>query len=220
MDIESLGGLTGTAPNASQARLAENFEMFLTLLTAQMRNQDPLNPLDSTQFVNQLVNFSSVEQQIAANQHLQNLLMIQSASAQGAAVGFIGREATLETPQNMLQDGQARWSYEVPEGATVTALVIKDADGTVVARLDGETGAGRKDFVWDGRADGGAPLPDGVYTLEVSVTGEDGDAAPARVFATSRVTGVDLSGSEVIIEMGAVRAPLSSVQSLREAPVT
>lgn len=217
-DVSALNGANAASPalQNSQTSLADNFEMFLTLLTEQMKNQDPLDPLDSTQFVNQLVDFSSVEQQIAQNQNLENLLLLQSAAAQSASVGYIGREATAATPDAALSNGRAQWQYVLPRDAENTGLAIKDADGRVVARLDGERSTGTHTVAWDGKDANGSQLPDGVYTLEVLSVDTDGETINADIQASAPVTGIDLSGSEVIVEMGGVRVPLTSIRSLRE----
>lgn len=217
--VDAVSGIGSTSPalSNSQTGLADNFEMFLTLLTEQMKNQDPLNPLDSTQFVNQLVDFSSVEQQIAQNQNLENLLLLQSAAAQSASVSYIGRVATALTPQAMLQEGEASWEYTVPDEVHSSSIIIRDENDRIVARRDGETTAGSHDFTWDGLGDGGAALEDGVYSLEVIAQNADGDNVDVNIQAAARVTGVDLSGSEVIVEMGGIRVPLSSVMSIKDA---
>lgn len=212
----AVGSAFGNSNANSAVRLAENFEMFLTLLTEQMKNQDPLSPLDSTQFVDQLVSFSSVEQQIASNHNLESLLVIQSAAAQGASIGFLGRMATVDSPQTALADGQAEWSYTLPDQSTQTELVVRDATGRVVARIDGETDPGRHTLSWDGTDGSGNALDDGLYTLTVNALDAEGETMSSSVSSTARVTGVDLSGSEVIIEMGQLRVPLSSIRALRE----
>lgn len=217
-EIDALGAAFGQQTATSQVQLAENFEMFLTLLTEQMKNQDPLNPLDSTEFVNQLVSFSGVEQQITANQNLESILLVQSAAAQGAAVGFIGREATVATPQAVLEGGEAEWSYVVPEDVAELSMIVKDEGGRIIGRFDGEPGAGSHVFNWNGEDANGNGVEDGIYELEIIASRADGSAATVDVLSTSRVTAVDLSGSEVVIEMGAIRALLSSVRALREAP--
>ncbi|BDW98918.1 flagellar hook assembly protein FlgD [Maricaulis maris] len=217
--VDAVSGIGSTSPALanSQTGLADNFEMFLTLLTEQMKNQDPLNPLDSTQFVNQLVDFSSVEQQIAQNQNLESLLLLQSAAAQSSSVSYIGRLATAETPQATLQNGSANWEYTLPSDATSSSIIIRDDNDRIVARRDGETSTGSHDFAWDGLGDGGAALDEGVYSLEVIAQDSDGENLAVNIQAAARVTGVDLSGSEVIVEMGGIRVPLSSVMSIKEA---
>jgi flagellar basal-body rod modification protein FlgD len=203
----------------SQTSLADNFEMFLTLLTEQMKNQDPLNPLDSTQFVNQLVDFSSVEQQIAQNQNLESLLLLQSAAAQANSVSYIGRVATAETPDAVLSEGQAEWDYTLPGDAQNVTLLVKDGE-RIVARANGEATTGTHTFTWDGTSESGSKLDDGVYTLEVIAEDADGEAVQATIQAAARVTGVDMSGNEVMVQMGPISVPLSSVLSVREANTT
>ncbi|MEE2526115.1 flagellar hook capping FlgD N-terminal domain-containing protein [Hyphobacterium sp. HN65] len=212
--IESLG-LSSTTRN-SQSALANNFEMFLTLLTEQMKAQDPLNPLDSTEFVNQLVNFSSVEQEIRSNQNLESLITIQAAAAQSTAVGFIGREATVGTPQGVLQDGQAEWTYVLPEDTQGTLVTITDENGRTVATFEGEVTAGRHTVEWDGTDINGGQLDDGVYSMSITALNADGQPITADIQTTARVTGVDFSGSEVVVQMGDIEVLLSSVRSIRE----
>lgn len=217
-DVSGVAANTNSpALQNSQASLADNFEMFLTLLTEQMKNQDPLDPLDSTQFVNQLVDFSSVEQQIAQNQNLENLLLLQSAAAQSASVGYIGREATALTPDTTLSNGQASWQYVLPRDAETTGLVIRDDNDRIVARLPGETSTGTHSVNWDGKDTNGTTLADGIYTLEVLSVDSDDTNIDAQIQAAAAVTGIDLSGNEVVVEMGGIRVPLSSIVSLRQA---
>ncbi|WP_339739970.1 flagellar hook capping FlgD N-terminal domain-containing protein [uncultured Maricaulis sp.] len=214
----AINSVTDTSPSLanSQTGLADNYEMFLNLLTAQMKNQDPLDPLDATQFVDQLVSFSGVEQQIAQNQNLESLLIIQSAAAQTSSVGYIGRVATALTPDSRLQDGAASWQYELPENAKNTSLVVRDSSDRIVYRTAGDTTTGRHDFTWDGTTTSGSAAPDGIYSLEIDAAAENGANITAEIRASARVTGIDLSGSEVVVEMGGVEVPLSSVLALQE----
>lgn len=206
-----------TEVRQASATLSSDFDMFLTLLTEQMKNQDPLNPADSTEFVNQLVQFSNVEQQILQNENLENLLLLQSAAAQASSVSYIGRVGQALTPDTTLSDGSAAWTYTMPEDSTGTTLVISDDEGNEVFRTDGESSTGEHTFTWDGLDAAGADMPDGVYSLEILAVNESGNSVNPEIKATSRVTGVDLSGAEVIIEMGDVRVPLSSVLVVQEA---
>jgi flagellar basal-body rod modification protein FlgD len=215
--IDALGAAFGSQTANSQASLADNFEMFLTLLTEQMKAQDPLNPLDSTEFVNQLVNFSSVEQEIRSNQNLESLISIQAASAQGAAVGFIGREATVASPDAALENGSAEWTYILPEDSQGTLVTVKDANGRTISSFEGEATAGSHTFAWDGEDQTGNAMEDGIYTLEISAVNADGNAMQPDILTTARVTGVDFSGSEVVVELNGLFVRLSSVRSLREA---
>ena len=218
-DVTSINGASSPGLTNSRTNLADNFEMFLTLLTEQMKNQDPLNPLDSTQFVNQLVDFSSVEQQIAQNQNLESLLLLQSAAAQANSVSYIGRIATAETPSAVLADGQAEWDYTLPSDAQTVTLRVRDGD-RVVYETTGETTTGTHTLNWNGKDAAGAALPAGVYTLEVVANDADGEALQASIRSAARVTGVDMSGNEVSVQMGPISVPLSSILSVREATNT
>lgn len=214
-DISAIGGTSASLTN-SQTGLADNFEMFLTLLTEQMKNQDPLDPLDSTQFVNQLVDFSSVEQQISQNQNLESLLALQANSAETAAVSYIGKEATVSTPDTVLANNSAEWNYVLPRDANTTTLIVRDQAGRLVNTINGETGSGTHNLTWDGKSSGGSQMPDGLYSLEVLANDSDGETIATDIRATARVSGIDMSGPEVIVEMGALRALLSSVLSVQE----
>lgn len=208
---------SASGTDLAAGQLADNFDTFLTLLTEQLQNQDPLNPMDSQQFVSQLVDFSSVEQLIGSNQSLQSLLELQSATARMSAVDYIGKQATVSTDKAALSGGQASWTYGLPREADRSQIVITNEQGRVVRTLDGETGAGPHDFTWDGRDDAGNLQPDGIYTLQVVANdaNDNGMFVPVRV--TGEVTGVDMSGEDVVVEMGALRVPADRVIALRNA---
>jgi len=142
--MEELNPLANALPGAAgagrdtaadNATLTDNFETFLTLLTEQLANQDPLEPLDSNQFIDQLVQFSTVEQQIASNESLQALLDLQSATARLTAADYVGKEVTTSSPQTRLDEGGARWTYTLDRPAERTDLVVTDERGDVVATL-------------------------------------------------------------------------------------
>jgi flagellar basal-body rod modification protein FlgD len=216
----------GTAlPNATAsndtvgaaADLADNFDTFLTLLTEQLQNQDPLNPMDSQQFVSQLVEFSSVEQQISSNQSLESLLALQAADARMSATEFVGRQVTVSTPNAALTNGQARWDYTLPRGAQTSELMITNQQGTVVATLPGEVTQGSHNAVWNGTTNAGTTAPDGVYTLNVIARDSDGAAIESSVRITDRATGVEMIGDDVMVEIGALRVPAGNVIAVRES---
>ncbi len=214
----ALPNATGPTDTAGAAAdLADNFDTFLTLLTEQLQNQDPLNPMDSQEFVGQLVQFSSVEQQISSNQSLESLLALQSADARMSATEFVGRNVTVSTPNQALANGQAAWTYSLPRGAETSELMITDERGAVVATLPGEIAVGEHAVSWDGRTNAGNTAPDGVYTLNVIARDTDGAAIDANVRITARATGVEMIGEEVMVEIGALRVPAGNVIAVRES---
>ncbi|MCC5995721.1 MAG: flagellar hook assembly protein FlgD [Oceanicaulis sp.] len=224
LDLNPIGQILPGASRSNDSglaagNLADNFDTFLRLLTQQLQNQDPLNPMDSQEFVTQLVQFSSVEQQIAQTRSLDALLALQGANAAMSAAGYLGRDVTVSVNTAELSNGEARWTYELPRAAQRTDLMISDAAGRVVATLPGQTGSGSHPLVWDGRDAAGNTLPPGVYTLQASARDAEGESITASVRVSGRVTGVDLSGGEARVELGKVKAPFANVIAVREAGV-
>ncbi|MGP1275702.1 MAG: flagellar hook assembly protein FlgD [Caulobacterales bacterium] len=208
---------TNTASSAEG--LADNFDTFLTLLTSQLQNQDPLSPMESQEFVSQLVQFSSVEQQIQSTQAIQALLNVQAALAQLSSVDYIGKYALVETNGSMLSEGSAEWSYELPQEASSTQLVITNAQGATVGTITGQTSPGEHRLVWDGTDQQGNTLPDGVYNLEVVAFDSAGERiSDTPVSVGGRVTGVELTDGQAIVEVGGMLVPASRIIRLRELP--
>ena len=211
-------GLTAQTANTQIAGggLAKNFDTFLTLLTEQLKNQDPLSPLDSTQFVSQLVQFSGVEQQIAQNRNLESLLNQNAASAATSAVGFIGKQADILGAGATLNNGAATWSYASDPGAAAVTILVKDANGKIVYKADGQTGPGDHSFVWDGKDNAGTQLPDGRYDLEVSALDENGNIVPARVSTSVVITGADFSGPQPALLADGLRITFADILAVRD----
>lgn len=206
----------GNAINSS-AQLADTFDTFLTLLTEQLQNQDPLNPMDSQQFVSQLVEFTSVEQQIAQNDSLETLLALQSATAVSSAIDYVGRDVTVSTDRAALNNSQAEWTYGLDREASSTRLIISNSSGKIVRTMDGETGAGPQTASWDGKDDAGNQMPDGIYQLEVFAKDSNDVPIDVPVRVEGRVTGVDMSGGEYVVELGNLRVSAFNVIAVRES---
>jgi flagellar hook assembly protein FlgD len=122
----AVSAASGAAPaGAAKAKttLASNFDTFLTLLTTQLKNQDPLSPMDSSQFTQQLVQFSQVEQSINANQNLEKLITLTQARAGSDAVNYLGKTVTITDGTAGLKSGQALWGYSLASDSAATRLV-------------------------------------------------------------------------------------------------
>ena len=184
---------TGTA----RAGLASNFDTFLTLLTAQMQNQDPLSPVDSTEFTNQLVQFAGVEQQIETNSSINALVTASNSSVGAALSGYLGQRAQIDTPNLGFYGEPVTWSYALPSDATKVTLAVQDGTGRVIWSGQGEAAKGQHEFEWDGSTLSGNPAPtDGVYTLNVIARNIDDEPLDARIGVLADVTGVDMSHGE------------------------
>ncbi|MDQ7018481.1 MAG: flagellar hook assembly protein FlgD [Robiginitomaculum sp.] len=211
-------GLNSTisTTQTATAGLANNFDTFLTLLTEQLKNQDPLSPLDSTQFVDQLVQFSGVEQQINQNKNLESLINLNAANSATAAVGFIGKEVDVLNTTAPLANGNAQWSYATQSDAASVSILVKDANGKVVFKADGNTATGTHTFNWDGRDNVGTLLADGNYDLEVSALDNDGNLVSTSVTTTRVITGADFSGTEPALLVGNERIAFANILAVRE----
>lgn len=208
--------------NAGSSMMASNFETFLSLLTAQLKNQDPLSPVDSNEFTAQLTQMAGVEQQLLTNELLTSLLEGNQAGGLASASNYIGREATAAWSAVRLEDGQATWSYELAANARNARLEVVDGSGRVVWSGDApDLAAGVHDFTWDGKSSSGATLPDGgVYSLKITAQGDGSASLGSQVLIRGRVTGVEIYDGQPYLTVGASILPLTSVIALEERTET
>jgi flagellar basal-body rod modification protein FlgD len=204
--------------NAGSQLLTSNFETFLSLLTAQLKNQDPLSPVDSNQFTAQLTQMAGVEQQLLTNELLTGLLAGQQGGGLSGAANYIGKDASAVWSATTLTDGEATWSYELANDATDVQLQVLDGAGKVVwsgPAPDRTTGV--HDFTWNGQTTGGGQMDDGgVYTLKVTAKTGAGTAVGSQVLIRGRITGVELYDGQPYLTVGNSILPLSSVIALEE----
>lgn len=210
-----------TRTTAGRTSLTSNFETFLQLLTSQLKNQDPLSPLDSNQFTQQLTQMSGVEQQLLTNDLLTSLLAAQQGGGLGGAANYIGKDATAVWSATKLEGGQANWSYELGAAASEATLSVVDGAGkTVWTGPAPDRASGTHDFVWNGKTTAGGQLPDGgVYSLKVTAKNGTNDVA-AQVLTQGKVTGVELADGVPYLTIGASLVPLSSVIGVKDHPET
>ncbi|WP_018995827.1 flagellar hook assembly protein FlgD [Hirschia maritima] len=186
----------GAASNAANSRtsLASDFDTFLTLLTAQLQNQDPLEPTDATEFTNQLVQFSGVEQQIETNSALENLLASNNSATGAAMANYLGQQVEINSQGGGFHGEDVNWRYSISSEASSATITVKDAKGQIVYSQPAETDAGTHEFVWDGTLnDGTKAAQDQVYYTSVTATNADEESISTTTRLLTRVTGVDLS---------------------------
>jgi len=208
--------------DAGRTAMATNFETFLSLLTAQLKNQDPLSPVDSNEFTSQLTQMSGVEQQLLTNDLLTSLLAAQQGGGLSGAANYIGKDTTAAWSAMKLDGGEATWSYELATDAATAELQVLDSSGRVVwSGSAPDKTEGTHDFVWDGKTTAGGQLPDGgVYTLQVTAKTGAGETVSSQTLIRGRITGVELYNGEPYLTVGNSILPLSSVIALQERAAT
>ena len=202
---------------ASEAKLEEDLNRFLTLLVTQLQNQDPLDPLDANEFTSQLVQFAGVEQQIFQNANLEKLLALQETNQISALVDFIGTTVEAEGNQLPLENGLAEFTYTMPINAKNATINITNEAGLTVFQGDADTSSGKHVFPWDGRNQFGVPQPDGAYNVLVSGLDFSGNLLEVTHTIFGRVTGAGVEDGLASLFMGdAIVIPQDKVLSVRE----
>ena len=212
MEISTLAQAPVTAATTSAtSQFTQNFDTFLTLLTTQLRNQDPLEPLDTEQFTEQLVQFSAVEQSIQTNTNLEALIALQSASANESALSMVGRIATVASDVAPLTSQSAQWQLTLGQTPSNATAQIIDSNGVVVANLEISATAGVNNVVWDGRADDGTQAPAGAYRLAVTAQDSAGNPLPADITTRGLVNAATFNAGAPQIEIGGQAFSLDSI---------
>ncbi len=203
----------------NQQTIAGNFQMFLQLLTTQLKNQDPTSPLDTNQFTQQLVQFASVEQQLKTNSNLDALVSMSKSTQTTSALGFVGAQITADGATTQLKNGLATWGVTSPRPASAVITVTDQAGNTVWT--DKQTmDTGTQTYVWNGRTSTGQLAPDGSYKIQVTATDATGATVLTSTEFTGTVDGVDLSGSEPLLRIGTNYLMISQVHSLQKPTQT
>lgn len=212
MVVAATNNNTATGTTASSTTtLSGNFETFLKLLTTQLQSQDPLSPMDTKDFTNQLVQFSSVEQQMKTNSLLTSLTQNMSYNSGSLAVSYLGKTATAQTNLAGIENGQASWTYELPSNAKTVALNIYDSNNRLVKSMAGATTQGSHTLNWDGTNSNGVKLTSGTYSLKIEAVNDADKKITAVQTQSGIITNVDMSGAEPTVRMGGADVPLSSI---------
>lgn len=209
----------GSSGGGGAARLAETFDQFLTLLTTQLKHQNPLDPMDSSEFVRQLVQFTQVEQTLSTNKKLDDMIGLQTENRTVGALGYIGKTVEVAAEDLPLVDGAATLTYRVDQPVANAKIVIKDANGTVLFSLPASSEQGSHRFVWDGKGPDGEQLPDGAYKAAVSASDAEGNSVALDSAIVARVTGLESGEDGLMLELGPVRAPASAVVAVHDTTV-
>ncbi len=216
-NIQQLLAATATTKNASSTEpdpteaLDKTYDNFLLLLTKQLQNQDPLSPMDTAQFTEQLVSFSSVEQMIQSNKRLEQLINLQSATNAFGAVSFLGNRVAIDSDRVALKDGKASFQYEIDRNATRAVLRVADAQGNTVLVQEANREVGTYNVDWNGKDAFGNQLPDGEYQVSVSYSDEAGEIYSSKMTTFGVVDSTEITDGEVKLFIGSVGFPIDKI---------
>jgi flagellar basal-body rod modification protein FlgD len=206
----SAANAASNTPN-SAAMLTQNYNDFLTLLTTQMKNQDPMSPMDTNQFTQQLVEFSQVEQQINTNTNLQQLITLQGTDETISALPLVGKTIEYNEATAPLADSNATFVYTLPSNTSSTALSITDANGHTVYTATGQTQSGTYVLNWNGQTNAGVQLPDGNYSLKIQATDANGAAVTPTFASVGTVAGVGVQNGQASFTVNGMTIPLTEL---------
>ena len=217
MDVAALTSRLPTS-SVSASKLADDFDNFLKLLTTQLANQDPLEPLDSNEFTAQLVRFTQVEQAIGQNQKLEQLVGLIQTNQSVAAVNYIGKRIEADSDEAELVSGEkAEWTFDLPQESAQTTLLVRNATGTIVyADVNGAKGAGKHTFQWDGKDGHGNPQAPGVYKISILAKDSQGSEMVVDTNTVGTATGVETVAGTTMIAIGKVKVAFDKVQAISQ----
>ena len=205
-DTSSAGGGAGG--------IADNFQSFLTLLTTQLQNQNPLDPLDTNQFTQQLVQFAGVEQQLKTNDELSQLVTLQQTTQATQALGFVGKTAVVNGSTTALSNSQAAWQLNIPTTSTVTITIANSKGQTVFTGNYSANAGDEQPFTWNGQGNDGTQWPDGQYTMTATAQDSTGNSVAISTEIAGTVNSVDLTQSPPLLSIQGQNYTISQIKRI------
>jgi len=219
MDIGSILATTNPATTGGATqRLADDFDTFLMLLTTQLKHQDPLSPMNSTEFTQQLVSFAGVEQAIATNENLEDMLTLLQVNQVSGALGYLGNIVTAKGNIAGLSDGFAQWNYSLPRAAASVAIQIKNAEGDIVFSGQTATTAGPHSFRWNGLDNQGVPQPEGFYTITLFPRDPEGVPIDVTTTIDGFVSGIENVNGKIVLTVNGMKIALEDITAVWTPP--
>ncbi len=200
-----------SATGIDQNTIAGNFQTFLTLLTTQLKNQNPLDPLDTNQFTQQLVQFAQVEQQLKSNDQLATLVSLEKTAQATTALAYVGATVAVDGQTAALTNGQAHWTFSVSKPASAT-VTIKSATGQTAYSASYTLNSGQQAFTWDGRDNNGVQWPPGNYTMSVVANDASGQQVSVSTEVEGPVDSVDMTQSPPVLSIGGQTFTLDKIK--------
>ena len=212
--ITSTSNPASSVSNAlGNTEIASNFTTFLQLLTTQLQNQDPLSPMDTNQFTQQLVEFAGVEQQMKTNDTLSTLVSLQQGAQTTQALSLVGATVVVNGTTAQLANGQATWALNATQPATATVTITAPSGQTVYTGTVA-VNSGSQAYTWNGVGNDGTTWPAGNYTLSATAVTASGQSTPVTTQIEGKVTSVDLSQTPPLLSMGGQNYKITDIQQI------
>jgi len=213
----STTGTTNSTVTSGQASLNTDYNTFLQLLTTQLQNQDPLSPMDTNTFTQQLVAMNGVQQQLQTNSLLQTL--VNQSSGAGPAVNLIGMQVQAQSPSVTMTNGTADWTYNLNGQAASATLNVTDSTGKVVwSQAAPDLTQGQHDFTWNGQTLTGGQITTGTYSLGVVANDSNLQTVGSSVYVQGVVTGVQNTSTGTMLNLGSTTVNYSNVSQVQLPP--
>ena len=210
-NVTSAATSNPTTASVAKDTLASNFTTFLQLLTTQLKNQNPLDPLDTNQFTQQLVQFAQVEQQLKSNDQLSTLVSLQKSVQSTQALGYVGQTVAIDGQTSKLSNGSAGWSFNSPKPAAAT-LTITNSTGATVFSGSYALNSGVQNFVWDGRDNSGVKQADGDYKLSITAKDASGQSVGVSTEIQGVVDSVDMTQNPPVLNVNNTNYALDKIK--------
>jgi flagellar basal-body rod modification protein FlgD len=210
----SSSGSNASLSSSTGSTLAGNFQTFLQLLTTQLQNQNPLDPLDTNQFTQQLVEFASVEQQLKTNDQLASLVSLQQTTQATQALGFVGKTAVVNGNTTAMSNSQASWQLDIPSTSTVNISIANSQGQTVFTGTYSAAAGDSQPFTWNGQGNDGTQWPDGQYTLTATAADSSGNSVAVSTEVSGTVSSVDLTQTPPLLSINGQSYTMSQVKRI------
>lgn len=215
---QSSSAQSSTQSAAAAANVSMGKDQFLTLLIEQLKNQDPMNPMQNQDFTAQMAQFSSLEQLFGINDNLGMMMSSMNSANTASALNLIGREVTAAGQNVHVKNGSASdVSFNLPDNATDVTITISDESGNVVKTIEaGRRDAGDQTVSWNPVSDRGADLPDGLYSYTVTAHDAGGEVLDVTTYTKGIVTGVSFEDGVAYVHVGNAKYMLSEITEVND----
>ena len=210
----SAGSSAKAANLLSSSQIAGNFQSFLQLLTTQLKNQNPLSPLDTNQFTQQLVEFAGVQQQLNTNDSLATLVSLQQTAQSTQALGFVGKTAVVNGSTAALTNSTATWQLSIPANSTVSVSIASSTGQTVFTGSYAVNAGNNQPFTWNGNGNDGTQLPDGNYTMTATAKDASNNIVAVSTQIQGVISSVDLTQSPPLLSIDGQTYTVNQIKSI------